>query len=152
MYGTQQVLIKKPKEIIAVLEYICSEAKKLTNCGIYYSRQLFFKTGKFPNKAKLHKELGTIEKNSHYHSLSSEVAQQTLTTVVESFKSYKGLMSLWRKGELPNKPKLPNYLKGKSGLAVATFPGRAIKLGGKNKGREHELGIRLPLGPRVKAL
>ena len=150
MYGTQQVLIKKPKEIIAVLEYICSEAKKLTNCGIYYGRQLFFRTGKFPAQAKLHKELGTIQKNSHYHSLSSEVAQQTLTTVVESFKSYKGLMSLWRKGELPNKPKLPNYLKGRSGLAVATFPGRAVKLGGKNKGKEHEYGIRLPLGTRVK--
>ena len=151
MYGTQQVLIKKPKEIIAVLEYICSEAKKLTNCGIYFSRQLFFRTGKFPNKARLHKELGTIEKNSHYHSLSSEVAQQTLTTVAESFKSYKGLMSLWRKGELPNKPKLPNYLKGRSGLAVVTFPGRAVKLGGKNKGKEHEYGFRLPLGTRVKA-
>ncbi|MEO1431691.1 MAG: transposase [Cyanobacteria bacterium J06633_8] len=151
MYGTQQVLIKKPKEVIAVLEYICSEAKKLTNCGIYYSRQLFFKTGKYPNRAILHKELGTIQKNTHYQALSSEVAQQTLTSVAESFKSYKGLMKLWKKGELAIKPKLPNYLKGRSGLAVATFPGRAVKLGGKNKGKEHELGIRLPLGTKVKA-
>lgn len=151
MYGTQQVLIKKTKDTISILEYICSEAKKLTNCGIYFSRQLFFKTRKFPNKAKLHKELGSRQKNSHYHSLSSEVAQQTLTTVAESFKSYKELMRLWKKGELANKPKLPGYLKGRSGLAVATFPGRCVKLGGKNKGREHELGIRLPLGNRVKA-
>lgn len=151
MYGTQQVLIKKPKEVIAVLEYICSEAKKLTNCGIYYSRQLFFKTGKLPNRAQLHKELGTKQKNSHFHSLSSETAQQTLTTVAESFKSYSALIKAWKKGQLPNKPKLPNYLKGRSGLAIATFPGRAVKLGGKNKGREHELGCRLPLGQRVKA-
>lgn len=151
MYGTQQVLIKKSKEVIAVLEYICSEAKKLSNCGIYYSRQLYFKTGKFPNIARLHKDLGTIQKNSHYHALSSEVAQQTLTTVAESFKSYKGLMKLWRKGELKDKPKLPSYLKGRSGLAVATFPGRAVKLGGKRKNKEHEYGIRLPLGTRVKA-
>lgn len=59
-------------------------------------------------------------------------------------------MKLWKKGELADKPKLPNYLKGRSGLAVATFPGRAVKLGGKKKGKEHEYGIRLPLGTKVK--
>jgi len=45
-YGCQQVLINTDKELRAVLEFVCSESNKLANCGSYYSRQLFFKTGK----------------------------------------------------------------------------------------------------------
>ena len=151
MYGCQQVLIKTSSELKAYLEYVCSEAKKLSNCGIYYSRQLFFKTGKLPSRADLHKELGTISKNPHYHSLYSDTAQQILTSVAESFKSYKTLLKAYRQGKIENRPKLPKYLKGRSGLAVATFTGRSIKLRGKNKGFEHLKGIRLPLGQKVKA-
>ena len=42
MFGCQQVLIKSDKGTQAVLEYLCSESAKLSNCGIYYSRQLYF--------------------------------------------------------------------------------------------------------------
>ena len=42
MFGCQQVLIKLDKETQAILEYLCSESAKLSNCGIYYSRQLYF--------------------------------------------------------------------------------------------------------------
>ena len=151
MYGCQQVLIKGSKELRAYLEYVCCEAKKLSNCGIYYSRQLFFKTGKIPTKADLHKQLGTISRNPHYHALYSDTAQQILTSVAESFKSYQTLQKAYREGKIGDKPSLPKYLKGKSGLAVATFTGRSVKLTGKNKGKEYHLGIRLPLGQKVKA-
>lgn len=49
MYGCQQVAINPNKELKAILQFICEESNKLTNCGIYYARQLYFKTGKFPN-------------------------------------------------------------------------------------------------------
>ena len=150
MYGTQQVLIKLNPSIRSVLEFVCSEAKKLSNCGIYYSRQLFFKTGRFPSKVDLHREIGTNQKNPHYSALHSDTAQQTLTTVAESFKSYAALARKWKKGKLESKPKLPNYLKSRSGLAVATFTGRSVRYRGKKKGKEKELGIKLPLGIRVK--
>jgi len=42
MLGCQQVLIKSDKDTQAVLEYLCCESAKLSNCGIYYSRQLYF--------------------------------------------------------------------------------------------------------------
>lgn len=99
MYGTQQVSIKSNPQVISVLEFLCSEAKKLSNCGIYYSRQLFFKTGRFPSKVDLHKELGTNQLNPHYSALYSDTAQQILTSVAESFKSYMALIKKWRKGE-----------------------------------------------------
>jgi putative transposase len=46
MYGCQQNLINPNDELKAVLEFICFESHKLTNCGIYYARQLYLKTKK----------------------------------------------------------------------------------------------------------
>lgn len=141
MYGCQQVLISPDKELKAVLEYVCSEAKKLSNCGIYYARQLFFKTGRIPSKADLHKQLGTIQRNAHYQALYSDTAQQILTSVAESFKSYIGLLKGIKKGTVTQKPWLPNYCK--SVMSLATFTGRSLKL--------KDGLIRLPLGTKVKA-
>ncbi len=44
MYGCQQQLIYTDDSTRAILEFICSEANKLSNCAIYYCRQMFFKT------------------------------------------------------------------------------------------------------------
>lgn len=126
-YGCQQVLINPDNQLKAILEYVCSVANSLTNCGIYYSRQIYFKTGKFPGKADLHKQIGTIQRNKHYQALYSDTAQQILTTVAESFKSYIGLLKGITKGTVKQKPKLPNYRKS-GGLALATFTGRSVKL------------------------
>ncbi|MCC5666509.1 transposase [Nostoc sp. CHAB 5784] len=141
-YGCQQILITPDKNLLGVLEYLCSIANSLTNCGIYYSRQLYFKTGKFPSSADLHKQLGTIQQNKHYQALYSDTAQQILTTVAESFKSYVGLLKGMNSGTVAQKPKLPNYRKP-GGLALATFTGRSIKL--------KDGMLRFPLGTKVKA-
>ena len=68
MYGCQQNLINPNTELKAVLEFICSESHKLTNCGIYYARQLYFKTGKLIGKYDLDKE---YKNNKHYQVLHS---------------------------------------------------------------------------------
>lgn len=140
-YGCQQILIGADKDTKALLEYVCTEANNLINCGIYYSRQYYFKTGKFPSKADLHKQLGTIQKNKHYQALYSDTAQQILTGVAESFKSYVGLFKGIKKGTVTQKPRLPNY-RTSGGLALATFTGRSLKL--KNG------MLRFPLGSLVK--
>jgi putative transposase len=113
----------------------------LINCGIYYSRQFYFKTGKFPSKADLHKQLGTIQQNKHYQALYSDTSQQILTGVAESFKSFVGLLKGIKKGTVTQKPRLPDYRKS-GGMALATFTGRSIKL--KNG------MLRFPLGSLVK--
>jgi len=46
MYGCQQVLIKPNQDLRAILEFICEQSNKLADCGTYYARQLYFKTGK----------------------------------------------------------------------------------------------------------
>jgi IS605 OrfB family transposase len=138
VYGCQQNLINPDDNLKAILEFICSESHKLTNCGIYYARQLFFKTKKIIGKYDLEKEYKT---NRHYQVLHSQAAQQILRTVAESFKSFKELDKKYRKGELHERPKAPDYRR-KDGLAMVTYPLQALRLvGGK---------IKIPLGTTVK--
>ena len=141
MFGCQQVLIKSDKDTQAVLEYLCSESAKLSNCGIYYSRQLYFKTGRIPNRAQLHKVLGTENQNLHYKAFYSDTAQQILTGVAESFKSFLGLLKGIKNGRVTQRPKLPGYRQ--SGMALVTFTGRSVKL--------KDGMLRFPLGSKVKA-
>jgi putative transposase len=140
MFGYQQVLIKLDKETEAILEYLCSESAKLSNCGIYYSRQLYFKTGRIPNRAELHKVLGTENQNLHYKAFYSDTAQQILTGVAESFKSFMGLLKGIKEGRVTQRPKLPGYRQ--SGMALVTFTGRSVKL--------KDGMLRFPLGSKVK--
>jgi IS605 OrfB family transposase len=141
MFGCQQVLIKSDKETQSILEYLCSESAKLSNCGIYYSRQLYFKTGRIPNRAELHKVLGTENHNLHYRAFYSDTAQQILTGVAESFKSFLGFLKGIKNGTVTQRPKLPGYRQ--NGMALVTFTGRSVKL--KNG------MLRFPLGSKVKA-
>ncbi len=154
MYGCQQHLINSKQDVRAILEYICSEANKLTNCGIYYCRQMWFKADYFVKKYELDEQL---KSNPHFKAMrsqfswmqapgaavtSSACAQQTLHSVVESFTSFRRLNKLYRAGQLHFKPRLPNYRK-KGGLAVVSYPSRWVKLiDGK---------LRFPLGNQVKA-
>jgi len=138
LFGCQPVLLSPDDSLKAILEFICSEANKLTNCGIYYARQLYFKAKQWIAKHSLSYE---YKSNKHYQVLHSQAAQQTLISVYESFKSYRGLLKLWNQGELPFKPKMPNYRK-KGGLAVVSYPRQALKLKGGM--------IRVPLGTLCK--
>jgi len=46
MMGVQQILLSLDAETQALLEYLCQQSGKLYNSGLYFARQLFFKTGK----------------------------------------------------------------------------------------------------------
>ena len=138
MFGCQQVLINPDSELKAILEFVCGEPNKLANCGTYYARQLYFKTGKVPSKFDLHR---LMKSNIHFQALYSHVAQQCLTTVAESFQSYFGLLKAVKAGKVEQRPKLPNYRK--PGLNLATFPRADVKL--------KEGLLRFPLGSKVKA-
>jgi IS605 OrfB family transposase len=138
MYGCQQVLISPNKDLKAILEFVCEQSNKLANCGIYYARQLYFKTRKIIGKYDLHY---LFKSNSHFRALQSHIAQQTLTDVAESFKSFKELSKLFKDGKLVKKPRLPNYRK--NSFKLATFPKADVKL--------KDGLLRLPLGSKVKA-
>ncbi|BCU11363.1 RNA-guided endonuclease InsQ/TnpB family protein [Microcystis aeruginosa] len=138
MYRCQQNLMSMDKHLKAILEFICAESHQLTNCGIYYARQLDLKTQKIIGKFDLDKE---YKNNKHYQVLSSQAAQQILKSIAESLKSFKELNQKSRKGELTDKPHLPKYIK-KEGLFLVTYPKQALKWVDNQ--------IRIPLGKTVK--
>ena len=138
MYGCQQILASQDKDLINILTFLCEESHKLTNMGIYYARQLYFKARKSIGKYDLEKEYKT---NNHALVLHSQAAQQILRTVAESFKSYYGLVKAYKKGKITDRPRIPNYRK-KGGLAPLSYPKQALKL--------KKEGIRVPLGKTCK--
>jgi IS605 OrfB family transposase len=117
--GVQQVLLHPDIETKSILNYLCEQSGKHYNNGVYFARQTFFKTGKLlTGKFDLVYE-PTVSKTIVAKSLPSVPAQQTLLSVTEAFKSFKGLRELYFNGQLHFKPKAPNYLKGTKLFKVA---------------------------------
>ncbi|WP_371934003.1 RNA-guided endonuclease InsQ/TnpB family protein [Chroococcidiopsis sp. CCNUC1] len=138
MYGYQQILLHPENELEAILEFVCKTANSLINCGIYYARQIYFKTKKFLGKYDLEAEYKT---NKHFKALHSQAAQQVLRSVSESFESFKKLKQAFNRGKIVDKPKPPKYRKS-GGFALVSYPKQALKLVDNQ--------IRIPLGKQVK--
>ncbi|NET67139.1 MAG: IS200/IS605 family element transposase accessory protein TnpB [Moorea sp. SIO1G6] len=142
--GVQQILLHPDKETEAILNYLCEQSGKLYNMGVYFSRQVFFKTGKLlTGKFDLIYEK-SVGKTIVAKSLPSTPAQQTLMSVAEALKSYKKLRESWFKGGLKSRPKPPGYLKGKKMFKVS-YPNS-----GGQKPKRHEDLITFSLGLNVK--
>ncbi len=71
----QQQLIHEDSETKAVLEFICSEANKLSNCAIYSCRQMFFKAHKYVSNYELDE---LMKSNLHFKALHSAVTNKLL--------------------------------------------------------------------------
>ncbi|MBR8829521.1 MAG: transposase [Gomphosphaeria aponina SAG 52.96 = DSM 107014] len=138
-YHCQQNLITPDNNLKTILEFICSEANNLINCGIYYCRQLYFQARNYVTGYQLDK---IMKRNLHFKALRSSVAQQALHKVADSFKSYKKLKALYFQGKLEIKPRFPKYRKS-GGLAPGVYSTRWVKLTSK--------GIKCSLGKQVKA-
>jgi putative transposase len=142
IYGCQQDRLKLDTFEQKVIEYLCRQANSLTNCAIYALKRSFRLSGQIDyNYYDLDKHL---KQNKHYKCLFSQVAQQTLMSVCESFKSHSEVMQLWYQGELEDKPKMPKYRQS-GGMSGFTYPAQHLKL---NETVETGL-IRLPLGAEI---
>ena len=139
MFGCQQVLLHSDNETKAIIEYLCHESNSLYNCSVYYARQIWFKTGKIVSGFDL---TAQMKNNKHFHAGYASAMQQTCLSVGEAFKSFKQLLAKSKKGELNQKPRVPNYRKP-GGLFTVTYPKKWLKL--------VDNLIRFPLGNQVKA-
>ena len=138
MYGCQQVLIHPNPDLKAILSFICSQSNKLSNCALYYARQIWFKAKRYITKFELDKEM---KSNRHFQTLYSQSAQQLCRSVYESFASFKELNALYKRGELLEKPRPPKYRK--NGLNSVSYPKQGLRL-------IEDGQIRIPLGQTVK--
>ncbi|WP_340626558.1 transposase [Aphanizomenon flos-aquae] len=83
-----------------------------------------------------------MKNNKHFNAGYASAMQQTCLSVGEAFKSFKQLLAKSKKGELNQKPRVPNYRKP-GGLFTVTYPKKWLKL--------VDNLIRFPLGNQVKA-
>jgi len=121
-----------------IVEQLLRCSNNLFNFGTYESRQRYFQDKgaiKYPALYKIAKT------NENYALLYSQVAQQSLKSVAESFSSFRALSKLAKKGELHQKPRLPKY-RTKGGMYQISYPGQALKIVGNR--------VRLPLGNKGK--
>jgi putative transposase len=140
--GIQQNLIYSDAETRSILTFLCEQSNRLFNCGVYWARQIFFKTGRIVSKFDPVYEAGD---NIHAQAMPSVAAQQTLLSVSEAFRSFKGLRELFFKGELDQKPKPPNYRES-GGLFKVSFP----NVGAGKPTLTEDGNIRFPLGLTIK--
>ncbi len=138
-----------------IIEQLLRWSNNLFNFGTYESRQRYFKDQgaiKYPDLYKIAKT------HENYGLLYSQVAQQSLKSVAESFSSFRALEKLAKKGELNQKPRLPKY-RTSGGMYQISYPGQALKIVGNqvrlplgNKGKEHfgTDAIWIPLPERLK--
>ncbi len=138
-YGCQQDVLKLDCFEQGVVEYISRQANSLANCATYALKRSSRQAGQIDfNYYDLDKHL---KQNKNYKNLFSQVAQQTLMSVCESFKSHYEVMQLWYGGEIEDKPRMPRYRKS-GGMSGFTYPAQHLRL---NEAIETGL-IRLPLG------
>ena len=108
MYLTLKQQVKHlSKKEFKNLKYLCHIAKNLKNQAIYNVRQHYFNNKKYLSYNENYKMLKNSE---NYKKLNSNMAQQILKEVDESFKSFFALLKLVKNGQYNSKIKLPNYL------------------------------------------
>ena len=116
MYLTVKQQVKHlSKEEYTSIRELCHIAKNLTNQAIYNVRQYYFDEGEYLNYEK---NYSLLKSSDNYKTLNSNMAQQILKEVDNSFKSFFGLLKLAKKGKYAfNDCKLPYYLP-KDGYAT----------------------------------
>ncbi len=143
---TKLMKINLPTFETNVLEFICKRSSSLYNQAIYFVRRTHEMTHP-GNRLNVPYEAmaGNLKDEWNYRMLYSQVAQQTLKSVAEAFKSYKQLISLWMEGQLKNEPRLPHFRK-KGGLYPCTYPSQALTFDLETP------FIRIPLGSGLHEL
>ncbi|WAM33746.1 RNA-guided endonuclease InsQ/TnpB family protein [Caldicellulosiruptor morganii] len=134
MYKTQKNHIRCDKKTYKILRKLCHFSKNLYNFALYNIRQHYFKT----HEHLRYESVYHIAKgNENYMLLPSQVAQQTLISVDESFKSFLNLLKAKKEGKVKEKVLMPKYLP-KDGMYQIVFP--------KDQSKVEDRKVRLSLG------
>ncbi|MEM1394994.1 MAG: transposase [Cyanobacteria bacterium P01_H01_bin.150] len=114
---------------VAIYQIRQAHFEKLNNSELFatYWRGDEFKKGRKLTRIRAnYPELyHQVKLDPNYKALHSQVAQQTIKSVTESFSSFNELVSLFFKGEV-DKPSIPRYRKS-GGMYSVTYPIQAVR-------------------------
>lgn len=124
-YQTTTIFIKSTHPLFRVIDEYAFLCKNLKNSVLYLYRQALFKHNQTLNKFAVINELTQI-KQVDYCAIPRKVSQQIVFQVAQEFKSFWGLMDLWRKDKSTSKPSIPQYLHKQKGRANVIFTKQAV--------------------------
>lgn len=121
----QKHLIKSNHKDFAEIDKLAFLSKNLYNCGLYLSRQAYFKDGKMTTMTDLHHQLKT---GIDYKALPAKVSQLVLKQVEKTFKSFFAASKEYKKypDKFTGKPKLPKYKDKLKGRNLLTYNYQAV--------------------------
>lgn len=105
------------------LRTLCRLSKNLYNSTLYEVRQHFFNNGEHLNYYDAYPRL---KENENYQVLTSQMAQQTMKRVDESFQSFFKLVEKKRQNKYDQRISPPNYLP-KDGYFLLDYPDQAFQ-------------------------
>lgn len=124
-YQTATIFIKSTHPLFRVIDEYAFLCKNLKNSVLYLYRQALFKHNQTLNKFAVINELTQI-KQVDYCAIPRKVSQQIVFQVSQEFKSFWGLVDLWRKDKSTPKPNIPRYLHKQKGRANVIFTKQAV--------------------------
>jgi len=145
MYKTQINHIRCDKQTYKLLRVLCHFSKNLYNYALYNLRQHYFKTRQYLRYESVYH---LLKENENYRLLPSQVAQQTLISVDETFKSFLGLLKAKKEEKTDKKVSIPKYLP-KDGMYQIVFPKDQFKMEGRkirlslSRGFAKEFGVKI---------
>ena len=126
VFGIQKQQLKKlTSDEYNALRQLCRLSKNMYNVGLYNVRQHFFNTEKYLSYSD---NYAISKNNENYIILNKNMAQQTLKSVEEGFKSFFALLKLKKEGKYTEKVNIPRYLD-KEGYFQLSFAEFKIKDG-----------------------
>lgn len=102
--------LKPSCEEEVVLRALGERVSRLWNAANYLCRQAFLGGKPIPSYATLCARL-PVEYEADYRSLPSDIAQETLKKLAETWKSFRAVRREWKVGRVKQKPGLPRYRK-----------------------------------------
>jgi putative transposase len=91
-----------------ILRILADRVSRLWNAAQFLSRQRYLAGEPVPSYAEL---CATFQAHASYKALPSDVAQETLKKVRESWEAYFETLRAYREGRVHNPPSLPGYWK-----------------------------------------
>jgi len=117
-------VMRLDKDQYRLVKSLCRYSKNLYNQGLYNTRQYFFENNAF---LQYPKNYHLCKDSENYRMLQAATAQQSLKFVERNMRSWFGLMKLYKKGDLPERPSIPHYLE-KEGVFAVVFPKNAFSI------------------------
>ncbi len=129
MKQVEKHIISKSHKQFKQIDYLCFLSKNLYNSTLYYVKNTFETTHKYPRYNEIEKVFRE-SKQENYVALPNNTSQQIMMLMDKNIKSFFTLLKMFKKdkGSLSGCPKFPKYKHKTKGRNILVFTENQFKL------------------------